>query len=122
MKKQFDNLTISMNKLRSVPIQDRVALAGSPAASTIFGNLTPTEIAKLFPAYYQQKLPNISGFTEKAMSGYKGPGGGGAGGDGSPGGSTATPSTSNSQSSATKPGPPPSVLDQMIQDVNQQEF
>ena len=60
MTEKFQNLTVDFRQLLSVPIQDRVALAKSAASSDIFGNMTPTEIARLFPSFYRNGITTSS--------------------------------------------------------------
>lgn len=79
----FGNLTIDFRQLSKIPVRDRVTLAQSPQASSIFGNLSPIEIAALFPDYYKKFIPTgggsgggasmVSGMTGAA---YTGSGGG----------------------------------------------
>lgn len=57
----FGNLTVDFRQLSNIPVRDRAALARSPQASEIFGNLTPTEIAALFPDYYKKFIPAATG-------------------------------------------------------------
>lgn len=89
---QFSNLTIDYRQMLGVTIQDRVQLARSPVANEIFGNMTPTEIAKLFPTYYQKNdtgvqsiLGATSGFntaSNRPGAPSNGSGGSGSGGTG----------------------------------------
>lgn len=78
MNNKFQNLTVDFSQLRSIPIQERVALAGSPLGNSIFGNMSPTEIARLFPKYYQDTIPAIGGLSG-AVSGGTNMGGGSSG-------------------------------------------
>lgn len=58
----FGDLTVDFRQLARVPVRDRVALAQSSQASQIFGNLTPSQIAALFPDYYKKFMPQgVSG-------------------------------------------------------------
>lgn len=57
----FGNLTVDFRQLARVPVRDRVALAQSAQASEIFGNLTPSQIAALFPDYYKKFIPQGGG-------------------------------------------------------------
>lgn len=57
----FGNLTVDFKQLSRIPVRDRVELARSTQASQIFGNLTPTEIAALFPDYYKKFIPAATG-------------------------------------------------------------
>ena len=69
MNNKFQNLTVDFSQLRSIPIQERVALAGSPLGNSIFGNMSPTEIARLFPKYYQDTIPAIGGLAGAVSGG-----------------------------------------------------
>lgn len=95
---KFSNLTIDYRQMLGVTIQDRVQLAKSQNANEIFGNMTPTEIAKLFPTYYQKNIPALSGFTGATTgvgSGFSAGGQrGGAGGSGSSGSSAGSTGSS----------------------------
>jgi muramidase (phage lysozyme) len=100
--------TVSFRQLMSVPVQQRVTLARSYRASETFGDMSPTEIARLFPTYYKKKYPEVGGLsTSGATSGYQPSGGRGArgGNSASPAG-TGGGSGGNSEPSAP-PGPPP---------------
>ena len=57
----FGNLTVDFKQLSKIPVRDRVALARSPKASEIFGNMSPSEIAALFPDYYKKFIPQAGG-------------------------------------------------------------
>ena len=77
-------LTIDFKQLMRLSVQDRINFYRQGGAS-YFESLTPTQLAQLFPKYYQQALPDIG----KAVSGgTKTFGSGGGGGGGS---ATATP-------------------------------
>ena len=76
------NLTIGFQQLMRQTIQDRINFFRSGGAS-YFESLTPTQLAQLFPKYYQQALPDIG----KAVSGGTKTFGSGGGG----GSATATP-------------------------------
>ena len=80
MNNKFQNLTVDFSQLRSIPIQERVTLAGSPLGNSIFGNMSPTEIARLFPKYYQETVPTIAGMSSAVSGGTNM--GGGSGGSG----------------------------------------
>lgn len=88
----FGNLTVDFRQLSKIPVRDRAAIARSPQASEIFGNLPPNEIAALFPNYYKKFIPASAGGSAMA-SGLTGAGMTGGGGTGSgtamPSGSTA---------------------------------
>lgn len=68
MRQKFQNLTLDFRQLKSVPMQDRVQMARSSDASSIFGNLSPTEIAKLFPRYYQSNDSAVASLLGKNLS------------------------------------------------------
>jgi hypothetical protein len=73
-----NNLTVDFKQLMRLSIQDRVNFFRQGGAS-YFESLTPTQLAQLFPRYYQQALPDIG----RAVSGgTRGAGGGGGGGGG----------------------------------------
>lgn len=109
----FGNLTVDFTRLMSVPVRDRATLAKSPQASEIFGNMTPTEIAMLFPDYYKRFIPKTS--VGAAMSsGMTAPPGtmqqttSAGGGTSGSGGATPAPSTP----------PPQSLVDEILQTAN----
>jgi muramidase (phage lysozyme) len=58
---KFENLSVDVKKLMSIPIAQRVQVAGSAAGSDIFGSMTPSQIAMLFPKYYWNKVPSLEG-------------------------------------------------------------
>lgn len=91
----FGNLTVDFKQLSKIPVRDRVALARSPKASEIFGDMSPSEIAALFPDYYKKFMPK-AGSTTSMTAGMTGAGFTGTG----TGTSTAT-STSTTSSTAT---------------------
>lgn len=72
--------TISYSQLlRSTTIRDRVSMAQSDNTfySQLAQALTPTQMANLFPRYYRDRLPDISGFnlaTEQIAAGTFGKG------------------------------------------------
>jgi len=90
----FGNLTVDFRKLSKIPVRDRVTLAKSPVGSEIFGNLSPTEIAALFPDYYKKFIPTGGGGASMSAgmtgAGYTG-GGGDTGTAPSTGGATPAP-------------------------------
>jgi hypothetical protein len=112
----FGNLTIDFKSLTKIPIRDRTTLAKSSMASEIFGNLTPSQIAALFPDYYKQQINAMagqsSGFGAGALSTVKSGGGGGysggATGGGGSGGGTAAPAG---------PPPRPEVISGILKDA-----
>jgi hypothetical protein len=66
MAKRIDpsNLTVDFRQLMRMTVQDRVDFYKSGGQS-YFESLTPTQLAQLFPKYYQRQLPDIG----KAVSG-----------------------------------------------------
>lgn len=66
MAKKIDpkNLTIDFKQLLGIPVQDRISLWQSGGQS-YFESLTPEQLSRLFPKYYQRQLPDIG----KAVSG-----------------------------------------------------
>lgn len=111
----FGNLTVDFKQLMSVPLQQRVQLARSSASSEIFGNLSPTEVAKLFPKYYKDHVPAV-GNLSGATTGYSGGGGAGNTSTASPSGS----SSSGNNTAATPPPPPMSAIDRIIEKARPQ--
>lgn len=107
----FGNLTVDFTRLMSVPVRDRATLAKSPQASEIFGNMTPTEIAMLFPDYYKRFIPKTSAGAAMS-SGMTAP----------PGTMQQTTSTGGGTSGATPAlsAPPPSqnYIDEILQTAN----
>ena len=98
-------IVIDFKKLRSVPVRDRVALAQSNQASEIFGNLTPSQIAALFPDYYKKQISSLAGQVSSfgsALSTQPGSGGGGVGG-----GRSSAGGGSGGSGTAVPVGPPP---------------
>ncbi len=63
MAKQFQNLTVDYKKLLNLSVADRVSMTKSDYGQSILSSLTPTQYANLFPSYYKERLPDISGFT-----------------------------------------------------------
>lgn len=88
----FGNLTVDFRQLARVPVRDRAALAQSAQASEIFGNLTPSQIAALFPDYYKKFIPQATG-SGSMTAGLTGAG------------TTTGTGTSTSTSTATSAGP-----------------
>lgn len=99
----FGNLTVDFRQLSKIPVRDRVTLAQSPQASSIFGNMSPTEIAALFPDYYKRFMP--SGGGASMASGMTGAGYTGSGSASTTGG--ATPASTGS----TRPALIQEILD-----------
>ena len=112
-KKSLTNLTIDSTQLMDVPLQQRVQLAKSPASSEIFGNMSPSEIAALFPKYYRERLTNSSGQIDysRATSG----GGYNAPGRSSSSGGTAT-------QAPAKPPTPKSASDKILADYRDEKL
>ena len=90
-----NNLTVDFKQLMSLSIQDRVNFFRQGGAS-YFESLTPTQLAQLFPRYYQQALPDIG----RAVSGGTRGAGGGGGGGGMPSGGGGGVSTGTAAPSA----------------------
>jgi hypothetical protein len=61
-------LRVNYKDLLSIPIRDRAAAVSSGNLSPLLDALTPSQRAALFPRYYEEALPDVSGFY-KAMSG-----------------------------------------------------
>lgn len=60
---------VSYKSLKRVSIMDRMKLANDPGVgNTLMSALTPTQLAELFPSYYRQNLPDISGFQKAIPS------------------------------------------------------
>lgn len=78
------NLTTDYKKLMSIPVMNRTTLAQSGLLNDMLSMLTPTQYSSLFPSYYKEGLPSISGFetsvTRTTMSGGGGTTGGATGG------------------------------------------
>lgn len=98
-----DNLTIDFGTLLSMTVGDRVQAATSNPGfqNLLMNSLTPIQLAKAFPSYYRDKLPDISNFIlanryldEKGSAAFDQRGGGSYGSE-APGyfkGETALPS------------------------------
>lgn len=86
----FGNLTVDFRQLSKIPVRDRAAIARSPQASEIFGNLPPNEIAALFPNYYKKFIPQGTGagVMKAGLTGAGAPGGGTGSGTAAPGPTT----------------------------------
>ena len=69
MAKKFQNLTVDYKKLLNFSASDRAAMAKSEYGQSILSSLTPTQYASLFPSYYKERLPDISGFTAASRAG-----------------------------------------------------
>jgi hypothetical protein len=69
MAKKFQNLTVDYKKLLNFSASDRAAMAKSEYGQSILSSLTPTQYASLFPTYYKDRLPDISGFTAASRAG-----------------------------------------------------
>jgi muramidase (phage lysozyme) len=98
------DLRVNYSTLSKLPSSTLNDLRASGSLDPFLNQLTPTEIANLFPSYYKDPLPNISGFEAANEGGgggsnpfgsFSGMGGGSGGGSGGSGGSkqTATPAT-----------------------------
>lgn len=81
-------------------------LGKSASVSDIFGNLTPSQIADLFPKYYRDALPEVSKMMGATAGGGRSYGGGGRSSGGG-GGSSYVPS-------------PPSLTDQILKEAGVQ--
>lgn len=100
MAKQFQNLTVDYKKLLNLSVSDRASMARSEYGQSLLSSLTPSQYASLFPSYYKDRLPDISGFTAArrgiggTRTGYEPstatPGGGGGGAGRTPTSTTAT--------------------------------
>jgi hypothetical protein len=72
---KFKNLSIDYSEiLRRASVSNRVAIAKSEFAQDILNRLPPSELARLFPKYYRDKIPAISkayygDFTSQSYSG-----------------------------------------------------
>lgn len=111
----FQNLTVDFRRLSKIPIRDRVALARSPQASEIFGNMTPSQIAALFPDYYKQVLSSSGAMSGSLAAGLTGAGTTGAGPGGGPSGSS-TSSTATAAGAGTPPRP--GLLQELLSGVS----
>ncbi len=98
----FGNLTVDFRQLSKIPVRDRVALAQSPQASSIFGNMSPSEIAALFPDYYKRFMPTGGGASMSA--GMTGAGTTGTGTSTSTSTTSTSTATSTSTTTSTRPG------------------
>lgn len=58
----FQSEQVVFKKLNKLPLARRMDVANSPSGAAILGSLTPSDLALLFPRYYQERLPDISGF------------------------------------------------------------
>jgi hypothetical protein len=91
------NLTTDYKKLMSIPVMNRTALAQSGLLNDMLSMLTPTQYSSLFPSYYKESLPSISGFeTAVTRTTMSGGGGGGTTGGGTGGGTGYTAGTGSS--------------------------
>lgn len=77
-----ENLTTDYKKLLSMPISTRSSLAKNGILDSVLSMMTPTQLAALFPSYYKESLPSISGF-QTAITKTTSAAGGGTGGGGS---------------------------------------
>lgn len=68
MAKKFQNLTVDYKKLLQMSsISDRVSILRSSYGQQLLSSITAEEYARLFPTYYKDRMPDISGFS-KAMT------------------------------------------------------
>ena len=71
MAKKFQNLTVDYKKLLNFSVSDRAAMAKSEYGQSLLSSLTPTQYASLFPTYYTDRLPDISGFLAAGRPGVR---------------------------------------------------
>jgi hypothetical protein len=71
MAKKFQNLTVDYKKLLNFSVSDRAAMAKSEYGQSLLSSLTPTQYASLFPTYYKDRLPDISGFLAAGRPGVR---------------------------------------------------
>jgi hypothetical protein len=65
VKKGFKDLVVDYKTLlNKFTIQDRVNMAQSEEGQSILAGLTPEQLVRMFPRYYQERLPEISGFLK----------------------------------------------------------
>jgi muramidase (phage lysozyme) len=114
-EQKFTNLSIDVKKLMSIPLTQRVQVAGSAAGSEIFGAMTPSQIAALFPKYYLNKVPSL----QDAMSGRETRTGGTGSKTRYDGGAMDSSGGNSATQAPAKPVTPPSVYDRIMQKANQ---
>lgn len=112
----FGNLTVDFKQLSRVPVRDRMALAQSPQASQIFGNLTPSQIAALFPDYYKRALNPMAGQVSSFAAALSGAASVGTGSTSGGGGTTGTSTASTAPSTSAGPTRP-GFIDEIISNV-----
>lgn len=78
------NLTVDYKKLLSMPVGMRNDMAQSSLGQSLLSALTPQQYAALFPTYYKEAKPDISGFTAASRGGTTLSGGGGDAGSRTP--------------------------------------
>lgn len=116
----FGNLTVDFKQLSRIPVRDRAALARSPQASMIFGNMTPSQIAALFPDYYKRALNPMAGQVSSfaaALSGSAAIGTGSSSG----GGGRVSPSTAATAPTAPKRPTRPGFIEEIMRGVTPDE-
>lgn len=104
MAKNIDpkNLSVDYKKLMRMTIQDRVGFIQSGGASYL-ESLTPTQLAQLFPKYYQRQLPDIGKIVSGGTAGIGAP----SAAPTAPSGVSGTkPSTSQQQQTKPQQGKP----------------
>jgi len=59
--------TLKMSDLLRIPVRDRVTAAKTDSSfiQMILNSLTPIEVAKAFPSYYRDAIPDVSNFVTK---------------------------------------------------------
>ena len=107
----FGNLTVDFKQLSRVPVRDRMALAQSPQASQIFGNLTPSQIAALFPDYYKRALNPMAGQVSSFAAALSGAASVGTGSTSGGGGTTGTLTASTAPTTPSAPASPNFIQD-----------
>lgn len=65
----FQNLTVDYkNILGKLSVSDRIRLLYTDSGQNMLASLTAEQYAKLFPTYYREKIPEISGFMKALTS------------------------------------------------------
>ena len=60
---------VSYKTLKKISVMDRLKMVSDPGVGhSLMSALTPTQMAELFPSYYRQYLPDISGFQKAIPS------------------------------------------------------
>lgn len=111
-----EDLTINFSDLLKIPVSDRVqaAMINPEYKNALMQSLTPIQMAKAFPDYYREELPDISNFIlanryldDKGAGAFTQKGGGDYG---------EQKSTYSSGQGGTKPQPPPkTVVDKIME-------